>query len=345
MRLILLNRKELYFIVFATFIFSHNTCITGSIAMRPSLSRELLTNLKTEILPPSVKDAIRILRTKSLLSSKYKTAISKLVMLTGLPYIILLMQSDVAALVGATNPVPLTKYHDEDNLNVKDMAIKMNLDPEYIDIAEADINKFGPAAAAKTFKRSVIVLGKKQQLKGSIGNKNKDDNEITYTPEERRFILGHELTHLRFNHTFKKIATIIFGIWTLRAGLIVGNTFAQRAISSLTPAHQDPSRLIKGLAATTNFLFLNEIMGNIYLFFAQRTLGRMHEKQADLTSAKTFKCAQAGYDVMKKFKEHREKKMPWIFIKLLHVIDEHPSDETRMDYLKEEADKQAKNAA
>ena len=71
----------------------------------------------------------------------------------------------------------------------------------------------------------------------------------------------------------------------------------------------------------------------------------MHEKQADTTSARTFKCAQAGYDVMKKFKEHREKRTPALLIKLHQFFDEHPSDATRMEYLQELAQEQAKMPA
>ena len=85
--------------------------------------------------------------------------------------------------------------------------------------------------------------------------------------KESKFILGHELTHLKCNHTFKKIGTIVLGPWALRAGLIVGNTIIQRAFSSFMAINKlEQSKFMKGLASTTNFLFLNEIMGQIYSF-------------------------------------------------------------------------------
>lgn len=308
---------------------------TPSVAQK-SLLREILVNLKNEIIPPSVKHSWNTLKNEEATDDEAKNAIQTLIALTGLPFLAFFLRTDIKNMFGGSKSVPLPTYVDDDNLPVHQMALDMGLDPDNIEICECDESKIGPAAATKTFYKSFILLGKKiQKERSRTRDNNDDDDEVQHTRQERQFILGHEMAHLKYNHTFKKIGSILICPWLMRAGLIVTNTLAQRFFSQL-PVHKT-TRLA---AKATNFLCLNEIMGYIYFFFFQRTMGRMHEKQADLTSARTFKCAQAGYDSMKKFKEQSEKKSDWVLIKLMQFFDEHPSDETRMAYLKEEADKQ-----
>ena len=129
-----------------------------NITQQQNLAREILTNLKNDIVPPSIKAAVNILKTESALEPKFRKALGEILALSGLPY--LMMRSDIATLLGGAHVVPLTTYKDGDHLDVKGMAETMNLKPEDIDIAECDIKQVGPKLPQKRSKKVSFSLVK-----------------------------------------------------------------------------------------------------------------------------------------------------------------------------------------
>lgn len=301
-----------------------------------SLIREILINLKQEIIPQKIRNVAnrKITSLDDLISS-----ITMIGIWLGLPYLYPLSYKTFYFKDGV---IPLSMYTDPDNIPIQLMARKIGLNTNNIFITEDSFRRNGLAAAAQTLSKGYVILGKqKKPSKNSIFRHN-TSTKISPTVDEKKFIVGHELIHLQKKHILKKIASFILCPWILRTGLIIANTCTQRALSHIADTKLPIiGKFISHLVPTVSYVCLNENMQSIYSFFINRTIGRRYEKEADVLSAQQFNCAQAGYTFMKKMKDYEQANNYCFHNKIFQFYDVHPSCETRMNYLKKLADKQA----
>jgi len=110
---------------------------------------------------------------------------------------------------------------------------------------------------------------------------------LMLTPEEQRFIIGHELIHLRNNHADKTLmGTAISGAVAMVMSLQVVQTLEKvfPQLSSYRPL----------LAATSVAL------GFYVSAYTYGSLSRRYEKEADMCAARELNCAQGGTVLFKR---------------------------------------------
>ncbi len=169
----------------------------------------------------------------------------------------------------------------------------------------------------------------------------------TASPQELRFVLGHEIAHLQKKHSLKHL---LFNI-SHNILLISLQDSINRSIHYYKNKYNLDDSKFMGKALS----FL-QLINNSPLFSAGLsallvgTMSRSFEKEADLISAATLNNAQAGVDFFKSVEQEEMKNNStfnwlnpfYIFDKIQHLswFSSHPSDQERIGYLSEIATQQ-----
>lgn len=159
---------------------------------------------------------------------------------------------------------------------------------------------------------------------------------------EKRFLIGHELAHLKQYHPLKRLLAVV--AIANAAGLIISKlpTAWQRAQQApvLIPQKGFPFSPTLGVVTLSGLL--------IQAFGAWHS--RTTEKEADLIAAHTLKDARSGIEFIKTSHNPEDPESSYAIKRIYFywfnkLFTTHPSCKERIAYLQEIADEQEKEAA
>lgn len=224
---------------------------------------------------------------------------------------------------------PLSHYNNSRFNNILAMARTMKLDPNKLYVAESDSPDIhrSTACATQTFTKNILLIDAKSESTSGKSCLELSDNE-------RTFMIGHELAHIKYHHILKDIGIKVLAPWLIRAGLIIGNTLAQLGLTALAQKFNlQNNRALTAVKKIALFLFRNPFMEALYTNRFVTYYLRSQEKQADIESAKKFNCAADGVSLLQKIDALAEKKYSRARRLFIQFIDTHPTNAERIEYL------------
>jgi Zn-dependent protease with chaperone function len=142
-----------------------------------------------------------------------------------------------------------------------------------------EVRKFSPQAIEKE-KTVAMVMGRHHLFVY-------ESLFLSLTQEEQRFIIGHELIHLRNKHVDKTLASAaLSGFATMAAGI--------QSVYAL-------EKLCLVSTSLCPLLYTASIVAGVYAsVYTYGAISRYYEKEADMCAAKELKCADGGMVLFKR---------------------------------------------
>ena len=299
-------------------------CYASSPTKIIDIAKPIIQELRQDILPY----AINGLRRHATLSNRLYTAMYFL----GLRKPI---QQDLALKkLKKTNQLePISSCTNSNALLLRPMVRQIGLNPQHVFIIETNATEMlGSPMAAYTSSSGKIIAIDSQKLDSLTTN---SPNAFCFTrnnsqKNEFRFLLGHELSHLKHKHDLKRIFMHFALPWLTHLGLGVVHGVSQLCLNALSKKLGiETSPWLSIARSLTHFickhplveLLIAQLLGSSYM--------RSQEKQADLDSARQFNCAQAGVGFMRRIQSRQNR-----FEEILKLfIGTHPSEQERINYL------------
>ncbi len=141
--------------------------------------------------------------------------------------------------------------------------------------------------------------------------------------EEQRFLIGHELSHLKYNHIPIRLGFSFF-LWILAMFLF-----------------WNVSRKIREKISRRSITIPLRIGSAFLLGFGMNvcnaTLSRIHERQADVESARCLDCSQGGIEFFCRLEKSATILTPQYdySTKFKRLVASHPSNDERKQYINE----------
>jgi len=208
------------------------------------------------------------------------------------------------------------------------MAEKIGLDPAHIVIVQS--NQLSPGAFT-SFKNKWMLLN--------------PDFLKSLPKDQLRFLIGHELVHLKNNDTKKRLLNLFAVPLVTHCGLILLHKLNKKCINVIEKYFNlKDNKILTCSKKVSHFLAYSAIPRLVLIPFIILQLEKLNEIIADITSATEFNCAQGGVDFFRDQEKYGTLSLDPLMKKIraiiLKFIDEHPSHEERIAYLSEIAKEQ-----
>lgn len=299
--------------------------------------KEIVRDLKKDFFPSAIKSYYNISCDKWHHLSLRAVALVFLASNFGIKYIPALLESSLKKGFAIPNLVQLSEYTNPDYRDLAKTVQKMGLNPGETYAGECDSPRIAPntAAATRTYNKKILLIDKDLGKRAT----QRAEYKLELTPGERRFMMGHEFTHLSHEHTLKSMTRKLVTPWLTRGALIVSNTLIFMGLRTIADKYNVNntgilSSSLNIMQKLARFLLRNSWLEMLYCNRVETYYCRSLEKQADIESARRLGCAEDDISLMGKF-NRLHSTFSKLIIRLNQFFDEHPTNAERMAYLRQ----------
>lgn len=227
------------------------------------------------------------------------------------------------------------------NINSYDLSFKLQEKNE--NFIRDIIQELGMSQDIKVFKMSSEEIKKYGRNNAFVTDKKEmyisEDFFNELNNEEKRFLVGHELMHLKLEHAQKRNLQLFMSSLVLYfvghfSEYYIKKNYGDRYFNGKIRSKKEIyiHNLKSGLISLASGLGFGAISTSILLFF-----NRKRELEADRESVLKLKCFDGGINFFKKMKKEIESSFsesPTIYKFLFSITSTHPDHKTRIKQIK-----------